>query len=386
VEAVVEGSVRRSGNRVLITVQLVHASTDKNLWGSSYERDLADVFALQSEVAQSIATRIGVTLASGERDRLASSRRVDPAAHVEYLKGRFYWSQFSEAGFRKSLDHFNRALEIDPTFALAHVGVSDAYAWLSTLYMPPAEAMPKAAAAAERALELDPELAEAYAARGYVRAFNQWRWREGEADIRRAIALRPGNANAHFYLGSLLVAFGRFDEAIAALGRAHELDPLSRLIETAQLYPLFEGRRFDQAVAHAERILLEDSLAAYATSILAQALMQQGEIERAIPVIQRRMRIMNQTGAGGLAYPHALQGKRDLALRELEHLKRSGDNYELAVVYGALGMKDEAFDRLGRELDLRRETMVYLAVDPQMDPLRSDPRFATLLARLGLGS
>ncbi len=384
VTAVVVGSVRRAGNRVRISVQLVQAASDKNLWSSSYERDLEDVFTLQSEVANSIAARVRVSLTPRERARLMVSRRVDPAAHEEYLKGRFYWNQYTEAGYRTALKHFNRAIEIDPTFALGYVGVSDAYAGLSFMWMPPSVAMPKAAAAADRALELDPELPEAYSARGYVRAFHDWKWREGESDFRRTIALNPGNAIAHVYYGSLLIALGRIDDAIVQLRKAQELDPLSPMMTYAQLWPLFEGRRYDEAIVAAEQVIREDSLAWNAHNVLAQALLQKGEFERAIRVLRNRMRLMKETGSGGLAYAHALQGKRDLALAELEQLKVRGTAYDAAKVYGALGMPDQAFEWLEKDMQTHSESVVYLKVDPELDPLRSDPRFALLLKRVGL--
>ncbi len=378
VASILRGSVRRDANRVRISVQL---------WAESYERDLRDVFALQSEVAQAIADQIRVAVTPQERARLAASRKVDPAAHEEYLKGRFHWNRFQEEGFRRALDHFKRAIEIDPGFALAYVGLADAYSGLATIYMPTDEAMPRIAAAAAKALELDPELPEAYAARGYPKAFYQWQWRDAESDFKRAIALNPGNSVAHTEYGYMLVCLGRFDEAIARLARAHEIDPLSTLIASVQLWPLFEGRRYDEAIAAAQRLIREDSLAWNAHQVLAQAQAMKGQFDQAIATIQRAGMSLPQASFGGLAHIYALQGRRDDALREIDPVVRAGSYpYSIAMVYGALGMNDEAFAWLEKDMKARTETVVWLKVDPQMDPLRSDPRYDALLRRLGFAS
>ncbi len=384
VDAVIEGSVRRAGDRVRIAVQLVLARTDKNLWGSNYERDVGDVFGLQSEIAQAIAAQVRVALTPQERTQLAASRRVDPAAHEEYLKGRYVLGEFTERGFRGGLEHFRRAIEIDAGFALAHAGVADAYSMLSTMVVAPEEAMPKSRAAAERALALDPDLPEALAARANVKAFYDWDWPAAEVDFRRAIALNPGNSMARFQYGSMLMCLGRFDEATRELARAHELDPLSQLITCAQLWPLFEGRRYDAAIALAHRIIREDSTAANAHHVLTQAYTEKGEFDQALAAIRRSRSMQDLEGFGATPYIHARQGRRAEALRELEAAHRAGESgYGLAQAYGALGMKDEAFAELEKEMQARRETVIYLKVDPQMDPLRSDARYDALLQRLG---
>ena len=389
VDAVVEGSVRRVGNRVRIGVQLVRARTDKNLWGSSYERDLGDVFALQSDVAQAIAGQIRVTLTPQERTRLVASRRVDPAAHEEYLKGRFFAGQWTRAGFLKSLEHFGRAIEIDPRFALAYAGIADAYSGMSTTFMAPDSAKSRIEAATAKALELDPELPEPYAARGYVKAFYDWHWREAEMDFKRAIALNPGNSTAHAWYGYLLAVNGRFDESIAELATAHELDPLSTVISSMQLFPLNMGRRDDLAIAAAQKMIREDSTAAWnAMGILGQVYVNRREFDKAIEAWRATRRAMRDTTPEVYPLIQAMQGNRAEALRQLEPWLhgRGGGPYGIAMVYAALGMKDEAFTWLEKDMKTRVETVIWLKVDPQADPLRSDPRFVVLLRRLGFAS
>lgn len=292
--------------------------------------------------------------------------------------------QFTEQGFRNALNHFRRAVEIDPGFALVHVGVAEAYSWMATLFMPPSEAFPKVRAAAERALSLDPELPEALAARGYVKAFQDWDWAAAEDGFRRSIEAQPLNSIAHFEHGGMLLCLGRFDEATREIRRAHELEPRSRLIACAQLWPLFEGRRYDAAIEMAQALIKEDSAAVNAYHVMVQAITENGEYARAIAVIRQFRSMPGLAAVGNLAHIYARQGRRAEALRELELQRRAGmDAYGAAMVYGALSMKDEAFAELEKEMVARRETVVFLKVDPQMDPLRSDPRFAELLRRLG---
>ena len=387
VDAIVEGTVRRASDRVRIAVQLVQAGTDKNLWGSSYERDIGDVFALQSDVAQAIVGEIRIAVTPDERSRLASSQRVDPAAHEEYLRGRFYWGQFTKDGFLKSIGHFQKAVEIDPSFALAHIGIADAYAGMSTTFMAPDSAIPMAQAATARAFQLDPNLPEAYTSRGYTRAFYDWRWSEAERDFKRAIELNPGSAWTHAAYGYLLSVNGRFEEAIAEFARAHEIDPLSPFINSMRLWPLYEGRRYDQAIALAQQIIEEDSTAWNAHQILIQSYLEKRDYDGAAAASRVWSRAM-PVGAfeGRLVQMHAQQGKVELALRELE--KATGEPhsaYEIGLIYGALGKKDEAFAWLERDMKARLETVIWLKVDPKADPLRPDPRFGALLKRLGLG-
>ncbi len=386
VDGVIEGSVQRAGDRVRVTVQLVRGATDRNLWGSSYERDAADVFALQSEVAQAITSQIRIAVTPGEQTRLASSRRVDPAANEEYLKGRFYLNKFTVPGSRKALAHFQRALEADPGFAPAQVGVANAYYQLSTQDLPPEVAMPKVRAAAARALDLDPNLAGAYAARACVSAFYDWHWREAEADFRRAIELNPLDEVVYQSYGNMLVCLGRFEDATRVLAKAQEIDPLSTATASFQLWPLYEGRRYDEAIAAARRMIAEDSTAWNAYGVLSQALTQTGRLDEADRVTREAARrSLSDPTSGSLGYTLALRGRRAEALKEIEPVVRSGvgDGYSVAMVYAAIGMKDEAFAWLEKEMQARRETVIFLKVDPAADPLRSDPRFAGLMRRLG---
>jgi len=280
-------------------------------------------------------------------------------------------------------------VEIDPGFALAHAGIANVYMGMSTVYMAPDSAIPRVTAAAARALELDPELPEAYAARAYVKAFHDWHWGEAEADYRRALELSPGNASAHWGYGYLLAVNGRIDESIAEMGKAHEIDPLSTFIACLQLWPLYEGRRYDQAIAMAQAIIRDDSTAWDARQVLRQAYTQKREFERAIATERAgRRALRDTTPERPLILIHAMQGQRDLALRELRSEIRRGwrDYYAIGLISGWLGMNDEAFAWLEKEMQTRRESVIWLKVDPDADPLRSDPRFRGLLKRLGFAS
>ena len=224
VEAVVEGSVLRSGDRVRITAQLIHAATDQHLWAKSYERDLRDILALQSEVARAIVDEIQIKLTSPEQTRLTRIRPVNPDAHEAYLKGRYHWNKFTEEGLKESIEYFKRATDIDPTDALSYAGLANSYSKLVLFsYLAPADAYPRGKAAATKALELDNKLAEAHTAFGLIKFFFEWDWAGAEQEFKHAVELNPNNVDALVPYSEYLLLTGRFDEGIAAGKRALEL-------------------------------------------------------------------------------------------------------------------------------------------------------------------
>ncbi len=234
VEAVVEGTVARSGNRVRITAQLVHASSDQHLWAMQYERDLTDILLLQAEVASAIADEVQVRLTPPERARLASARRIDPEAYDAYLRGRLHWNKRTEEGMKRGLELFQRALEKDPTYALSHAGVAECYNMLGFWGVAaPHDVSPKAKAAASKALEIDENLAEGHAARAWVRFAYDWDWAGAEKELQRALELNPGYATAHQWYSHLLVYQGRVAEALAEVQRTLDLDPLSLIMNSS---------------------------------------------------------------------------------------------------------------------------------------------------------
>jgi TolB-like protein/Tfp pilus assembly protein PilF len=390
VTAVLEGSVTRAEDKVRISARLIQVATGKLLWSESYERSLRDVLALQSEIARAIAEQIRVTLTPLDQARLARARPVDPAAHEAYLRGRYEWHRFTGEGFRRAIRLFEDALEVDPLFAPAYAGIADAYSQLSSGFMDVRDAMPRAKSAAERALAIDSTLSSAHAALAHIRAIHDYDWRAAEQGFQRALELNPGDLSARLNYGYLLVVNGRFEEAAVQLGRAREIDPLSPFVATMALWPLQEGRRFDVAVTEAERLLgLEPDLFP-ARLILGQALMQRGEQARAIAEFEAAVRQAPDPPVllAWLGWAYGRAGRREAAEKILSRLMSPPPGqyvqpYARALVLVGLDRKDEALTELETGVRERTEEVVFLKVDPAMDPLRDTPRFAELLLRLG---
>ena len=391
VDAVIEGSVMRAGDRVRITAQLIEAATDRHLWAQSYERDLKDVFALQNEVAQAIAREIQVTVSPEEKTRLASSRPVNPAAHEAYLQGRNWQLQFNEEGFQKASEYFDRAVVLDPDYALAWARIAENLCNGADLYMPSAEAYSKARPAAERALRLDETLAEAHTSLGIIKAYFDWDWKGAETELLRAIELNPGSAWARDWYGWFLATLGRFDESISQLERARALDPLSPGI-TADLglANVLKGD-FVRATVHLDRALALDP--EYWAPQLMRTWMYQRKGDFAAAVREAEALDPRQTGPLALAArarAYALAGREAdarKALGELEKLSRTEfvSPFFFAEVYAALGDKDLAFVWLRSCQRERSNGLALWAKEgPSFDPLRSDPRYEQLLRDLNL--
>ena len=256
VDAVVEGSVLRSGDRVRISAQLIHAATDHHLWAKSYERDLRDILALQSEVARAIVDEIKIKLTPREQTHLARIRPVNPDAHEAYLKGRYQWNKFTEEGLKESIEYFKRATDIDPTNALSYAGLANSYSKLALFsYLAPSDACPRGKAAATKALELDNKLAEAHTAFGLIKFFFEWDWAGAEQEFKHAVELNPNSVDALVPYSEYLLLTGRFDEGIAAGKRALELDPLSSAANLNLGWAYFEARRFDASIAQIKKTL-----------------------------------------------------------------------------------------------------------------------------------
>jgi len=393
VDWIVQGSVRETPDSVLIATQLVDPKTDRYLSVQSLERPRNRVLALQNEVAVALAGQIRAAVTPEERARLEAPSVVDAQAHDAYLRGRFYYNQSdTEESLRRALSEFQRAIVMDPTYARAYVGLAETYTQLSSVVLPAKEAMPKAQAAAERALEIDSTLAPAHATLAYIQAFYHWNWEEGEREFRRAIALGQGEAATHQNYGYLLNNLGRFEEAKTELRQAAEIDPLSTFIPIQQLFPLYGSRHYDDAIAAASKVLEADSTAALARFIRAQAYLGKGETQIAYQDIERAYASYKQPlFLAYLGYIDGIEGKRDRALRvkeELEHPPggRFVQPYTMAVVFVGLGDRDSTFAWLQRGIEERSEEATYVKVDPIMDPIRSDGRYPGILRRIGLSS
>jgi len=392
VEAVVEGSVLRSGDRVRITVQLIDAAQDCTLWSMSYDRGLTDILTLQSEVARAIAEEIRAQVTPDEEARLRPKGPVNPEAHVAYLQGRYLWNRWEPDSVRASIGHYERALAADPAYALAHAGIADSYNVLGNVgEMSHADAYERARTAAQRGIALDPSLAEPHASLGYVHRFRDWDWSAAEREFLRAIDLNPGYATAHRHYAQLLSNLGRHDEAIAAAERALELDPLSLIIYTAVGDVLFYSRRYDRAIEYYERCIALDPTFSPARTDLARALDFTGRSAEGVESF------LLGTGAGKIAPPHNAglatlllrAGRRDEARAMIEALHEESKTrfvapYGFASYYATLGDKVTALHWLERAHAERDGTLVWIKVHPRLDGLRGEPRFRELLRKMRL--
>ena len=393
VDAVVEGSFGRSGDRVRVTAQLIQAETDAHFWAKSFDRELGDVLTLQGEIAAAIAEQIEAELTLDERSRLTAKRPIAAKAYEAYLRGRFFLDEGSEAGLTSALDQFNHALEIQSDYAAPYAGIASYYAILPFYSsQSPAEVFPKARAAAEKAVGLDDNLAEAHASLAYIRAYYEWDWAAAEREFQKALDLRPNFADAHFSYSRYLAASGRIAESVAELRRAEELDPreLSLKANTALLF-YFQGR-YDDALKALLEISRTDATLSTARWGIGLAYEQKGMGSEALASLQEAARLSKSLNVrASLAHAQAVFGQRDEArkvLTLLEEASRKGyvPSYYSALVYTGLGEKDRAFERLERAYQERSTVLAYLRLDPRLTPLRSDPRYADLVRRIGFPS
>ncbi|MBF8295747.1 MAG: Adenylate cyclase [Bacteroidetes bacterium] len=394
VDALIEGSVLREGTQVRITVRLIQGSTDEHLWAESYQRELRGVLVLQSEMAQVIARQIGMRVSPEERARLTNARPVNPKAQELYLKGRFYWNMRTQDGIRKGTEYFQQAIEEDPGYPLAYAGIADCYALLGSpglVALPPREAFPKATAAAMKALEGDSTLGEAHTSLAFVKLVYDWAWSDAQKGFHRAIELNPGYATAHHWFGLIyFVAMGQFDEALAEMKRAAELDPLSLVINTDVGRTLYFARQYDQAIEQLRKTLKMDPEFFRAHWNLGLVYEQKGMFEEAIAAFQRAKAFSsdNLLATGALGHAYAISGRRDEALKVIEELRKESRKkyvpaYQFAAIYAGLKDNDRAFAWLERAYEERSPTLTWLQVDPVLDSLRPDPRFTALLKKVG---
>jgi TolB-like protein/lipoprotein NlpI len=394
VDAVIEGSVLRDGQRVRITTQLIHAATDQHLWAESYERDFRDILSLQSEIARRVASEIKVIVTPEEKARLGQARPIYPFAHEAYLKGRFYWSKRSAESSKKALAHFQQALDLDPTYAQGYAGLADSYVILGYYNaLAPMEAYPKAKAAAMKALELDHSLAEPHATMGVIKRDFEWDWSGAEQEFVQAVALNPGYAEAHHWHGTLHGMLGRHAEALATKTHALSLDPLSVVIRTDLARLLYFARDYDRSIAQYGATLEMDPNFSSAHLWLGQVYEQKGMFDLAIAEFQTGVQLTagSAFSLAKLAHGFAVAGSPDRCeslLRQLLEFpsEKYVSPYDVAMIHVGLGDHDEAFSSLNRAFEERSLWLGYMNVEPQLDPVRSDPRFQHLLRRVGLVS
>ena len=390
VDALVEGSVIREGIRIRVYAQLIRGATDEHFWSETYDRELPDVLALESDVARSVARKVEVTVTGEEHSRLVAARHVSPDVYESYLKGQFAKGN-SRAEIEQSIAYFEDAITKDATFAPAYVGLADAYERLSGSFLgaPTYETRPKVTRAAQKALDLDPGLAEAHALLGRILK-KQFQWADAEAEYKQALALNPNNSTAHLDYAEWLMSHGRVDEALAWSRRARELDPLGKTGDTIG-WMLFQARRYDDSIRELRSFLAVYPNDAIAHLILAFPMIANGQAEEAIPDLEKTATMMHRSPGALelLATAHARAGHRAEALRLLEELKqRRKTGYVQATSFInpnlGLGNYDEAFVWFERAYHEREGILQWLKVHPFFDPVRGDPRFADLLHRVGL--
>jgi TolB-like protein/Tfp pilus assembly protein PilF len=392
VRAVVTGGVEHRGETLVFRLEMVDALDGSRLWGKLHECDECDLLELQQSLAAEVTEQLRLKVLQKEKRRLRQRPTESSEAFRLYLLGRFHWNKRSREGLFKSVELFEQSSQLDPRFALAYAGLADAYALLGGFgYVPPHEAYTKAKSEAVRALELDPSLAEAHSSLATVHYRFDWDWSRAETEFQLAIHHNPGYSTAHLWYGVYLAFMGRFDAGLAEIQRALELDPMSLVVNWTRGYVLYYSRRFDDALEQYRRTLAIDPTFARVHIDVGLIHTLQGRFQEGITEIHKAMALMEDSPSllASLGYAYALAGDRAEAERilgDLEALskRRAVSPYSIALVHVGLGAHDDAFAWLEKAFAQREDALVSLVVNPRLDPLRSDPRFADLRRRIGL--
>ncbi len=393
VKAIITGSVMRDGQRVQINAQLIEAETDRHLWAKSYERDLADIFTLQRDIARAIAAQVRVTLTPGEQRQLQDVKQIDPAAYEAYLKGVYYDTKYNPSDFLKSLDYFSIAAEKEPGFALGYVGIVRAATGLMDIGgLPFSELYPIAKTALDKALQLGESQAEVYGILGRFKHIAEWDWAGAEKAFRKSLELNPNLSNTYFDYASFLISMGRGDEALAMIKKARSLDPLNAGINNDVGWINYCVRRYDEAIReyHNNLEMYPDFVMSHRE--LSWVYAKKSMFTEAIQSIQRAVELERSSyNLAQLAIVYALAGQKDETFKILDEILSEQDTeqiaaYEFAMIYAALGDVDQAFKWLEKSYQEHSGWPFFIKVDPMADPLRSDPRYGPFLKRMGLES
>ncbi|HET7436495.1 MAG TPA: protein kinase [Thermoanaerobaculia bacterium] len=389
VRAVLAGVVKHVGDRLQINVELVDASDGSQLWGETYNRDISDLMKLPEEMSREIADKLRLKLTGAEKKKLRRRATENSEAYQHYLKGRYHWNKRTEESLKKGIGYFREAIEADPSFASAYAGLADSFITLATnIPLPPHEAMPKAKAAAMKAIAIDDGLAEAWASLGAVRWWFDWDWQGAEEAFQRAIELNPNYANAHDGYAMLLAARGRAEDAIQQVTKACDLDPLSLICAVHAGWPYYFARDYEAAIRRFRKALELDENFIPAHGWLGMALGQQHRYDAALDAFRRALEVDHiPILQAMLAHTHAIAGQRDKAVELLDALRELAKQryispYDIAVIHAALGEKEEALAQLRAGIEDRSAWMVFLNVDPRLDSLRNEPGFAEIAAQL----
>jgi TolB-like protein/DNA-binding winged helix-turn-helix (wHTH) protein/Tfp pilus assembly protein PilF len=393
VDAVVEGTVQRSGGNVRITAELVQASSDRALWAETYENQVGDILALQQQVANATVRQIQIELTPQEQQALTAAQSISPEAYEDYLKGKYYWNRRSEAALTKAIGYFELATKDEPQYALAYAGLADCYGIIGAAIVgtvPAKDVAPKAEAAAIRAIELGSNLSESQTSMATVRLNYDWDWAGAERGFRRAIELNPAYATAHQRYSLYLIAMDRKDESIAEMQRAVSLEPLSVSMNFSLGWRLYMARRYDEAIQALRTAIAMDPSLALAHMVLGQAYEQKSAIAQAEVELNQAVKLTHRSAPmiAALAHLYAVSGRQDRArelLKELTHPTRREyvSPFYIALVYVGLNEHAESLQWIQKAIDDRSNPCIFLRVDPDFDNLRRDARFKVLLKRFG---
>jgi eukaryotic-like serine/threonine-protein kinase len=392
VRAVLTGRIMQSGGSLRIGSELVDVATGSRLWGAQYDRPSGDIFAIQDEISNEISEKLRLRLTRAERKRLTRRQTDDPEAYRLYLKGRHHWNQWTEDGFYKAIEYFQQAVEKDPTYALAYTGLADSYVLLGwNSYLPPKDAFPKAKLAAMAALRLDPDLGEGHTPLSAVYWLYDWQWPEALMEFQRSLALNPSHPTASHWYAECLMTMGRHDEAVARMKTSQELDPLSLIISVAIGWAFYMGRRYDDAIAQLRRTVELDANYPVTYWILGLLHRKMGNFELAIVEGEKGVKLSGGSPllSAALAQTLATAGRKEQAIQILTDLTNLAKQkyiapYFLAGIHVGLGEVDHALACLEKSYEERSHWLLYLHIDPGMDPLRSNSQFQDRLRRIGL--
>jgi len=393
VESILEGSVRKAGNRLRITAQLINVADGYHLWSEKYDQDMEDIFAIQDEISLAIVEKLKVKILGVEKAKIVKRFTDDQEAYNLYLRGRYFWSKRTEEDIERAIQYFKQAIEKDPDYALAYAGMADSHILLAEYsLLPPKDAFPRAKAAVMKALEIEETLAEAHTSLAFIKTLSDWDWMGAEKEFKQAIEFNPGYATAHQWYAEHLTMTGQYAEAIAEIKRAQELDPLSLIISVASAVAIFCGtHRYDQVIEECQKVLEMDPNFGGALNVLGMVYRERGMYEEAIEAFQKAKTFDegNTWVTAELGHAYAASGNRSEAQKVLDELKQlSKRRYvppdNIALVYLGLGKKNLMFEYLEKAYEHRSVGMSWLKADPIFDSLRSDPRFKALLKRIGL--
>jgi eukaryotic-like serine/threonine-protein kinase len=390
VRAVMSGRLLQQGDHLIVRTELVNVADGTQLWGAEYDRKLSDVLALQQDISREISEKLRLRLTGEEKKRLTGHDTTNAESFQFYLRGRYFWNKRTADGIRKAVEQFQQAIERDPNYALGYVGLADCYVLLGIYDIPTSEGLPKARAAADRALQIDDSLSEAHGSSAHI--YEQlWRWSEAEAEYKRAISLNPNYATAHQWFAGFLRSKRQFDDALREIKRAQELDPLSSIIDINVGFDYLLKNDLNSAIEQCNRVIELDPSFPRAHETLGFAYLKQRRYEQATTEFQKAVELSERAGIplGDLGYCYAVTGKRAEALQILKELKdkypkREAHAQYLASVYVGLGDKDQAFAWLEKDFEQHSDILSRITWWFSFEDLRSDPRYADLVRRMGL--